>query len=121
MSNAHTKVYPGAEQLISVPRAHLSLELRQDEAGVALLHDGKPLVECSLTREGMIAAGFLAEALGAKVPALGETLPVRASTGVLFRAVSISELDFGNDESYVLLQRLLDEAAMQRGGSSDAV
>ena len=121
MPNSYTKVYPGAEQLISVPRAHLSLELRQHESGVSLLHDGKPLVECSLTREGMIAAGFLAEALGAKVPALGETLRVRASTGVLFRAVSISELDFTKEESYVLLKRLLEEAAMQRRGSSDAV
>ncbi|MCH8206786.1 MAG: hypothetical protein IH956_07250 [Chloroflexi bacterium] len=121
MSNSHTKVHPAAEQLISVPRAHLALELRQDEAGVVLLHEGKPLVECPLTREGMIAAGFLAEALGAKVPALGETLQVRVSTGVLFRAVSISELDFGKEESYVLLQRLLEEAATQRRGSSDAV
>ena len=121
MSTSHTKVYPLAEKLFSVPRAHVRLELIQDESGVTLTHAEGPVVESPLTREGMLAAGFVAEALGVRVPALGESVPVRVSTGVLFRAISIAELDFGVEESYVLLQRLLDEAVLQRGGSSDAV
>ena len=40
----------------------------------------------------------------------------RVSTGVLFRAMSIASLDFKVQESFVLLDRLLEEAASQRGG-----
>ena len=39
---------------------------------------------------------------------------------MLFRAVGVAGLDYGKEESYVLLDRLLEEAEMQRGASSDA-
>ncbi len=117
----HTTVSDYADELISVPRAHLRLALRQDETGVSLLHEDNILVECYLTREGMAAAGFMAQALGVRVPPLGETSEARVSTGVLFRALGIAGLDFGKEESFVLLERLLGEAAMQRGAASDAV
>ena len=99
----------------------MRLELSQDRSGVSLTHADGPVLECPLTSQGMITAGFVAQALGAKLPPLGQSQAVRVSTGVLFRAVSIAELDFSIEESYILLERLLDEAAMQRGGSSDAV
>ena len=121
MSQAHVKVSEYAEELISVPSAHLRLELRQDEQGLALLHDGKTVVECFLTRGGMMAAGFMAQALGVKIPALGQSVPALVSTGVLYRAVGISGLDFDKEESFVVLERLLEEAEAQRAGSSDAV
>ena len=121
MSQAHTKVSEYAEELISIPSAHLRMELSQDEAGIELLHDGKALVRCSLTRGGMIAAGLMAEALGVKIPPLGESVPVRVSSAVLYRAIAIAGFDFDKEESFILLQRLLEEAEMQRGGSSDAV
>jgi len=117
----HTRIWDEAEELISVPRAHLKLELSQDENGLTLKHDGHTLVECFLTEQGMLAGGFMAESLGARLPRLGETVVARVSTGVLFRAISIASLDFGNDESYTLLDVWLDEARMQRGSSaSDA-
>ena len=121
MSQTHAKVSEYTEELISRPRAHLRLELRQDRDGLALLHDGRPLVECVLTREGMLAGGFLAKALGTKIPALGQSVTARVSTGVLYRAIAITTLDFDKEESYVLLERLLEEAELQRRGSSDAV
>ncbi|MCI0812746.1 MAG: hypothetical protein J4N27_02540, partial [Chloroflexi bacterium] len=62
---------------------------------------------------------FLAKALGVSLPALGESVTARVSTGVLFRAIGVVGLDFGKEESYVLLDRLLEEADVQRGGSSD--
>ena len=93
-------------------------ELRQDDDGLKLLHQGRPLVECYLTREGMAAGGYMAKALGAPLPAVGKGVAVRASTGVLFRAVSIASLDFSVEESFVLLERLLEEAEMQRGGGA---
>ncbi|MCE2462799.1 MAG: hypothetical protein J4F46_02635 [Dehalococcoidia bacterium] len=61
----------------------------------------------------------MAEALGVEVPPLGESVEARVSTGVLWRAISISCLDFRKKESYVLLERLLEEARMQRGSGSD--
>lgn len=110
-----------ADELVSVPRGRLVLELMQHDDGVRLSHDGRVLVECRLVPEGMMASGFMAQALGVSVPALGESVGVRVSTGVLFRALGIAGLDFGNDASFVLLDRLLDEAEMQRGASSGMV
>ena len=40
----------------------------------------------------------------------------RVTTAVLFRALSIAGLDYANDASFVLLERMLEEAEMQRGG-----
>ena len=120
MSEAHARVSEYADDLMSVPSAHLALELSQDESGLKLQYRGRSLVECDLSQEGMAAAGYMAKALGAKIPSLGESVTARVSTGVLFRAVSISSLDLSNEESFVLLERWLEEAEMQRGGSSDA-
>ena len=119
MIGPHTEVSDYADELMSVPRAHLRLELTQDEQGLVLLHDGRQLVRCFLTRQGMLAGGFMAKALGVSMPPLGESVPARVSTGVLFRAVGVSSLDFDSDASHILLERLLEEAEMQRGGSSD--
>ncbi len=119
MAESHTKITDYADELISVPRAHLRLELRQEENGLLLRHDGNTLVKCYLTRQGMAAAGFMAQALGAKVPPVGESVTARVSTGVLFRAVSVAGLDYDKEESFILLDRLLEEAALQRGGISE--
>ena len=59
--------------------------------------------------------------LGVKVPPLGESVIARVSTGVLFRVLGVAGLDYKKEESYVLLDRLLEEAERQRGGTSDAV
>ena len=116
MSERHVEVSEYADELISVPRARLRLELAQAEEGVTLTHDGKLLVSCRITSEGMAASGFMAQALGLKIPALGETVEARVTTAVLFRALSIAELDYSNDASFALLERMLEEAEMQRGG-----
>ncbi|MDA0768681.1 MAG: hypothetical protein O2821_00480 [Chloroflexi bacterium] len=117
MIDTHAKIYDYAEELISTPRAHLRLELSQDENGLDLSFEGNKLAECYLTSEGMLAGGFLAQALGVTVPALGESVIARVSTGVLFRAMGVVGLNYGKEESYVLLDRLLEEAEVQRGGS----
>ena len=110
-----------ADEVISVPRAHVRVTLRQVKDGVTLLHQGRALTKCRITRSGMRAARYMAEALGVKVPALGESVEARVSTGVLWRAISISCLDFRRQESFTLLERLLGEARMQRGSGSDSV
>ena len=119
MPDSHVMVTDYADELTSRPRAHLVLELRQDEAGLKLLYQDRPLVECPLTREGMASAGYMAKALGARIPPVGQSTKARVSTGVLFRAISIASLDFSVEESFVLLDRWLEEAEAQRGGVSE--
>ena len=120
MPQDRTKISSYADELLSVPSAHLRMELRQDENGVSLHHRGNAVVECPLSPEGMMAAGWMAEALGERPPALGQSVSVRVSTGVLYRAIGIAGLDYGKEESFVLLERLLEEARQQRGGVSDS-
>lgn len=118
MAEPHTTTTTYADDLIKVPRAHLRLELTQDEDGLLFRHDGKTLARCYLTDQGMLASGFMAEALGVKLPKLNETVMAAVSTGVLFRVLSIASLDFTNEASYELLDRWLEEARMQRGTSA---
>ena len=119
----HTEVTEFAENLIETPRAHLSLRLSQDSEGLKLSIDKDLLIFCPLTEYGMIAGGFVTQALGTSLPALGDEVTVRVSTGVLFRVIGIAELDYSKDYSQILLERLLEEAEMQRtskGAVSDS-
>jgi hypothetical protein len=120
VSDTDAKVYDYATELMSTPRAHLRLQLSQDERGLNLSFEDNKLAKCYLTSDGMLAGGFLAKALGVSLPALGETVTARVSTGVLFRAIGIIELDYAKEESFILLDRLLEEAEVQRGASSEA-
>jgi hypothetical protein len=119
MAGPDTKIHDYADELMSTPRAHLALELRQDDDGLKLLYQDNLIVECFLTEKGMAAANYMTKALGVRIPPLGETVKARVSTGVLFRAVSIASLDFDVEESFILLDRLMEEAALQRTGSSE--
>ncbi len=121
MSVSRKRALEYADKIISVPRAHVRVLLRQSKGGVTLLHERKALTKCYITRSGMRAARLMAEALGVEVPPLGGSVEARVSTGVLWRAISISCLDYRKKESYVLLERLLEEAKMQRGSRSDNV
>ncbi len=113
----NVEIYDYSAELLDKPRAHIKLELIQDEEGLKLIHGDRRLMLFHLTREGMLAAGFVSEALGVNIPALGNSIVARVSTGVLFRANSIAQLDFSNEASYVLLARWLEEAEVQRGKS----
>ncbi len=107
--------------MLSVPKAHVPVTLRHSKGGVTLLHQGRALTRCYVTRPGMRAARFAARALGVEVPALGEQVQAQVSTGVLWRAISISCLDLRKPEAVPLLERLLSEAEMQRTASSSEV
>ncbi len=118
MKAPSNKIHDYVDDLLAKPNPHVALELFQDETGMKLLHKGKLLVECALTKEGIVSAGYMAKALGSEIPSLGQKITVRVSTGVLFRAVSISTLDFKKEESFVILERLLAESQMQLGVKS---
>jgi hypothetical protein len=121
MSISRKKALEYADQLISRPRSRLTVRLRQGQEGVTLLHRGKALTKCYLNRSGMRAATYMAQALGVQIPPLGGSVTAHVSTGVIWRAVSISCLDFRKQASYVLLARLLEEAEQMRGEAAEEV
>ena len=72
-----------------------------------------------LNRSGMNAAAAMAEALGVRIPPSGESVSTLASTGLLYRVLAISQIDFRNEAAFELAANLVEEAIdMQRGGSS---
>ena len=46
MTKKHVEISEYADELISVPRARVMLELAQVESGVTLTHEGRMLVSC---------------------------------------------------------------------------
>lgn len=108
-------------ELIGRPRSHLRVELNQDKSGVSLTHKGRVLTRVYLNRSGMNAAAAMSEAMAIKLPALGESKSGLVSTGLLYRVLALSQLDFRNPAAYELAGELVDEAiTMQRGGGTSA-
>lgn len=118
MAISRKKALDYAERVISRPRSSVPVTLRHSKGGVTLLHRGRALTRCYINGSGIRAASFMAQALGVRVPSLGGSVQAEVSTGVLWRAVSISCLDFRRQEAYLLLERLLEEAEVQRGAGS---
>ena len=118
MANVDVWVSDYADELIETPRAHLRMTLEQDPQGLVLSYQGRELLRCYLTPNGMLAGGFVAQSLGVKLPPLGESVLARVSTGVLYRVLGVCQLDYSEDASYVVLERLLEEAQMQRGATN---
>jgi hypothetical protein len=85
---------------------------------VTLLYNGRAIAGCHASMVGMWIAAFVAKALGLELPAVGASVTARVSTGTLWRAVGISSRDLRKREARVLLQRLLEEAEMQRAAGS---
>jgi hypothetical protein len=121
MSISRKRALEYADKLISRPRSRVKVKLCQGKEGVTLLHDGRALTKCYINRSGIRAAAFVAQALGVKIPPLGSYVETQVSTGVLWRVISISCLDFRKKESYLLLGRLLEEAEMMRGAAEEEV
>ena len=104
-------------ELLEQPRSHLRVELNQDKSGVSVTHEGRVIRRVFLNRSGMNAAVAISEAMGVKLPALGSSNSGLVSTGLLYRVLALSQLDFRNPAAYELASELVDEAiSMQRGG-----
>ncbi|MEX0763447.1 MAG: hypothetical protein WD208_04365 [Dehalococcoidia bacterium] len=120
MSVSRTKALEYGYELISTPHSHLRVELRQTKEGVSLLHKRRVLTKVYLNRSGMNAAVAMAEALGIPVPKIGESSSTLASTGLLYRVLALSQLDYRNPESFEVASQLISEAVdMQRSGSDN--
>lgn len=119
MGTSRKKALEYAYSLLERPRAHLRVELAQVSDGVVLRHNGRVLTRVYLNRSGMNAAAAMAEALGVPIPPAGKSVSTLASTGLLYRVLSISQIDFRSEAAFELAANLVEEAIdMQRGGSS---
>ena len=112
ISRKHALDY--AEELLSRPQRAIAVTLRQTRLGVTLLHGRRALTRCYLNSKGMGSAVLMAQALGVRLPALSRAVSVTVSSGVLMRAVNLSTLDPRDPELRPLIERLLEEAEMQR-------
>ena len=104
-------------RLLEHPRSHVKVELNQDKSGVSVTHKGRVITRVFLNRSGMNAAVAISEAMGIKLPAVGSSNSGLVSTGLLYRVLALSQLNFRNPTAYELASELVDEAiSMQRGG-----
>ncbi|MBI4305907.1 MAG: hypothetical protein HY678_06265, partial [Chloroflexi bacterium] len=110
MGTSRAKAIDHAYQVLERPRAHMRVQLRQTRGGVSLLYDGRLLTKVYINRSGMRAAMAIAHALGLRVPKLGETLETVASSGMLYRVIALSQIDYAKEEALELARHLLDEA-----------
>ncbi|MBI4219893.1 MAG: hypothetical protein HY682_07115 [Chloroflexi bacterium] len=110
MGTSRAKALDHAYQVLERPRAHMRVRLRQTRGGVSVLYDGRLLTKVYLNRSGMRAAMAIAQALGLRVPKLGETLEAVVSSGLLYRVIALSQIDYSKNEALELARHLLDEA-----------
>ena len=106
-------------KLLEQPSSHIRVELNQDKSGVSVTHKGRVVTRVYLNRSGMNAAVAMSEAMGIQLPALGRSNSGLVSTGLMYRVLALSQLDFRNPTAYELAGALVDEAiAMQRGSAT---
>lgn len=117
MATSRSKAWSYAEEVLSAPRRSVPVTLRRGKNSVVLLHKGRVLTRCYNTEVGRWGARFMSESLGVDVPSLGQSITTSVSTGVLFRAISISSLDLRKPAAYAILKRMLEEAQFQRTSS----
>ncbi|MBI4296974.1 MAG: hypothetical protein HY676_00400 [Chloroflexi bacterium] len=121
MGISRRKAQDYADRVLATPRSEMSLRLRRGRSGVTLYYRGRALTKCHASKVGMLAAAYMARALGVNLPAQGASTVVKVPFGVLYRAIGISSLDLRRQEAYVVLQRLIEEADMQRSAGEGAM
>jgi len=100
----------------------MRLTLSQTKSGLSLYYDGRVMTRVFVNRSGLSAAAAMGEALRVRVPKLGESVDARVSSGVVFRVLALSALDYRNELSFQLATRLIAEARDMQGtrGTSEA-
>ncbi len=119
MSVSRAKAWTYAETLLERPSRRVQVTMRRGKGGVTLLHRGRALTRCYDSGVGRITAELVARALGVPLPPRGADTNATVSTGVLFRAISISSMDPRIQEIWPLFQRLLEESDEMRDGESE--
>ena len=108
-----------AYELLSTPRSHLRIRFQHSEGAVTVAYQDQTLTGVELDASGVNAASAIAMALGIPVPPEGQSNEVLVSTGLLYRVLALSDLDFTNPVAFELASTLVDEAiSMQRSGGA---
>ena len=116
---ARAAAMEAAYTLLETPRSHLRVKLEQTDDAVLVSYRGDVLTGVELDESGINAASAMAVALGVDVPPTGHAVEVLASTGLLYRVLALSDLDYTNPTAFELANHLVNEAIdMQRGGGA---
>ena len=115
MAISQTKALDRAYEILGQPRAHMRVTLTQTKSGLSLYYDGRVMTRVFINRSGLSAAAAIAEALRVRVPKLGESVEARVSSGVMYRVLALSSLDYRNEVSFQLASRLIAEAIDMQG------
>lgn len=108
-----------AYELLNTPRSHLRVSLQHSAGAVTVIHKDQTLTGVELDQSGVNAASAIAVALGVSVPPEGQSVEVLVSTGLLYRVLALSDIDFNNPVAFELASNLVDEAiSMQRGSGA---
>ena len=118
MSINKAQIQDNAEIVLSRPSAKISVALKRNKKFVSLSTNNNLIARCFSSRVGLWTAAFMAESLGVDIPDLRNTIYNQVSSGVLWRAVGISNLDLKIKESRTILKRYLEEAEAQRASAS---
>jgi len=100
----------------------MRITLTQTQSGLSVYYDGKVMTRVFVNRSGLAAAAAIGEALRLRLPKLGESVDARVSSGVVYRILALSALDYRNEFSFQLASRLIAEAKDMQGprGTSEA-
>ena len=115
MSISRTKALEHAYKVLEQPRAHMRVTLKQTKTGLSLYYEGRVMTRTFINRSGLSAAAAMAEALRVRVPKLGDSVEARVSSGVMYRVLALSSLDYRNKLSFQLASRLIAEAVDMQG------
>ena len=119
---SRSKALEHAYEVLEQPRAHMRITLTQTLSGLSVYYDGKVMTRVFVNRSGLAAAAAMGEALRVRLPKLGESVDARVSSGVVYRILALSDLDYRNEFSFQLASRLIAEAKDMQGtrGTSEA-
>lgn len=106
------------EKAIERPKGEMVIDLYHGKTGLTLRYQGKVIARTSASVSGKQLAPYVAAALGVKLPPVGSMAKAVVSSGVMFRVLSISTIDLRNEESFILLDYLLQEASEMRAYQS---
>ena len=118
MSISLAKALARGEKAIERPKGQMEITLYHGKGGLTLRYGGRVVARTHASRAGHRLAPYVALALGAEIPTLGQAAKAVVSSGVLFRVLSISSLDLRKEEAWVMLEYLLQEAERMRGYAS---
>jgi hypothetical protein len=85
--------------------------------GAAVYYQGRVLTKVYDNRSGRAAAAAIARALRVETPRRGESVEARVSSGVMYRVLALSSLDYRNEMSFELARRLISEALEMQGAA----